>query len=268
MFLEIDILTSEPRIPVLHEPLPKHAQHSVPWPLRPKNEHTPNNPRLDLTEALPQRPLEFKRIVFLIVENPVVRAAPSNERAECIIPCDALAQHICTSQHTVRRHALFEQRKDVALFFNWRGNAVQEVVHADRVEFLLKRKRFEHVSNHGICVRPLGADLRDSESSCFAVDKSKTSGRRNTGRVKVVARANADVEVVFADIGAKEWQEVGRGRTAPGVGVDEAEDPEIVDGETEGGIKLLVLVFEDFSDSRCAASFDAAHVAVGKMGGS
>lgn len=48
---------------------------------------------------------------------------------------------------------------------------------------------------------------------------------------EVVARADADVEVVGADIGDEEGEEVGFCGAAPGPGVDDIEDPVVVDLE-------------------------------------
>lgn len=48
---------------------------------------------------------------------------------------------------------------------------------------------------------------------------------------EVVARADANVEVVGADVGGEEGEEMSFCRAAPGPGVDNVEDPVVVDLE-------------------------------------
>ena len=85
-------------------------------------------------------------------------------------------------------------------------------------------------------------------ASGFAVHEGQARGCGDAGRVEVVARADADVEVVAPHVGAEERQEVGGGRTAPGVRVDEVEDSEVVDGEAPRGVEFLGLFVEGSGD--------------------
>lgn len=201
------------------------------------------------------------------MKDAMVRATLPDERTEAIVLRDALAQHIGARQHAVGRHALLEQGKDAALFRHGNGHAVQEVVHADGVELVVEGQRSEDVGNDGVGVGLPGAELGDGEGARFAVDEGEARGGGDAGRVEVVACADADVEVVKAHVGAEEGQEVGGGGTAPGVGVDEAEDPEVVDGKAPGGVEFLGLFVDDFGDGGRVTGFGAADDAVGKREG-
>ena len=197
----------------------------------------------------------------------MVRAALPDKRTELIVVRDALAQHISTRQHAVGCHALFEQGEDAALFRHRNGDAVQEVVHANRVELVLKGQRCENIRDDGVGVTLPGAELGDCEGARFAVDEGEARGGGDARRVEVVACANAYVEVVATHVRTKEGQEVSGGGTAPGITVDEAEDPEVVDSKAPGGIEVLGLFVDDFGDGGRIAGFGAADDTVGDRRG-
>ena len=253
---------------IVHSPRAKipDPHDSILRPFGPEDKYTPNDPGLHLVEVVPQRPLKIKCIVLLVVEDTMVRAASPDERTEVVIARDALAEHVGAGQHAVGRHALLEQSEDAALFRHRDRHAVQEVVHADRVELVFQGQRGQDVRDHGIGVGLLGAKFGDGEGARFVVDQGEARRRGDAGRVEVVACANADVEMVGAHVGTEKWQEVGGGRTAPGVGVDEAEDPKVVDSEAPRGIKFLGLIIDDFGDGRSITGFGAAKNAVGERG--
>ena len=138
------------------------------------------------------------------MKDAVVGAALPDECTKAIVARDAFAQHVGARQHAVGRHALLEQGEDAALFRHRSGDAVQEVVHAYRVELVLEGQRYEDVGDDGIGVGLPGADLGDGKGARFAVDEGEARGGGDAGRVEVVARADAHVEVVVAHVGAKE----------------------------------------------------------------
>ena len=201
------------------------------------------------------------------MKDAVVRAAPPDEGAEAIVARDALAQHVGARQHAAGRHARPQQGEDAALVPHGRADAVQEVVHAHRVEpvGLVEGQGRQDVGDDGAGVALAGADLGDGQGARFAVDEGEARGGRHAGRVEVVARADADVEVVGPHVGAEEGQEVGGCGAAPGVGVDEAEDPEVVDGEAPGGVEFPGgFLGHEFGHDGRIAGVGAADVAVGE----
>ena len=197
------------------------------------------------------------------MKDAVVRAALADEGGESVVARDALAQHIGARQHAVGAHALLEQGEDAAFLRHGHGDAVEEVVHADRVELVLEGQRCEDVGDDGDGVGSPGAELGDGEGARFAVDEGEARGGGHAGRVEVVACADAHVEVVAAHVGTKEGQQVGGGGTAPGVAVDEAEDPEVIDGKAPRGIEFLGLFVDDFGDGGRVAGFGDADGTVG-----
>lgn len=162
----------------------------------------------------------------------------ADEPREEIIPPHALAQDIGAREHAIGRHDVGRVREGGRLLGSGGGaQAVQQEVHAYAVEFLGgEGEGFEAVADDGAGGGVTGAGFGGFERARLVVEEGHFAVGGGRGFGEVVAGADADVEVVAADVGEEEGEEVGGYAAAPGEGGDDAEDPDVVDEEAEGGV--------------------------------
>lgn len=196
---------------------------------RPENENGSDHPGLDLFEIGLQRMLEIVSIVILIGKYAMFRNLLPDKGAEEIIICHPFAQDIRSVDDTVRGHIAFDVAEYLALVLNGRTNAMEKIVHADRVEFVVQRKRSKDVGEDATSVGTSGSLPGDVQSSLFIIDKGQIRRLWHITLFEIVARADANVEMILPHIVSEERNEIVRRVAAPPVRSNHTQDPPIIE---------------------------------------